>query len=83
LCVLGWQTGIASVAFLAGGQIQGLIILNNNNYVPERWHSTLLIVAVASFAILFNTLLARKLPLVEATVLVLHIFSFIAIFTIM
>ena len=83
LCVLGWQTGIASVAFLAGGQIQGLIILNNNNYVPERWHGTLLIVAVASFAILFNTLLARKLPLVEATVLVLHIFGFIAIFTIM
>ncbi|CAG5153046.1 uncharacterized protein ALTATR162_LOCUS3013 [Alternaria atra] len=80
LCVLGWQTGIASIAFLAGGQIQGLIILNNNAYIPERWHGTLLIIAVASFAILFNTLLARKLPLVEGTVLILHIFGFIAIF---
>ncbi|KAH8725675.1 amino acid permease-domain-containing protein [Phaeosphaeriaceae sp. PMI808] len=80
LCVLGWQTGIASIAFLAGGQIQGLIILNNPNYVPERWHGTLLIVAVATFSIIFNTLLARKLPLIEGIVLVLHIFGFFAIF---
>ncbi|CAO2653632.1 Nn.00g030430.m01.CDS01 [Neocucurbitaria sp. VM-36] len=80
LCVLGWQTGIASIAFLAGGQIQGLVILNNDSYVPQRWHGTLLIIAVASFSIIFNTLLARKLPLVEGTVLVLHIFGFFAIF---
>lgn len=80
LCVLGWQTGIASIAFLAGGQIQGLVILNNPDYVPERWHGTLLIMAVATFSILFNTLLARKLPLVEGIVLVLHIFGFFAVF---
>ncbi|CAA9964976.1 amino acid transporter [Pyrenophora teres f. maculata] len=80
LCVLGWQTGIASIAFLAGGQVQGLVILNNPNYVPERWHGTLLVIAVATFSILFNTLLARKLPLVEGIVLVLHIFGFFAIF---
>jgi amino acid transporter len=80
LCVLGWQTGIASIAFLAGGQIQGLVILNNGSYVPERWHGTLLVIAVATFAILFNTLLARKLPLIEGIVLVLHIFGFFAVF---
>ncbi|ORY16828.1 amino acid/polyamine transporter I [Clohesyomyces aquaticus] len=83
LCVLGWQTGIPSIAFLAGTQIQGLIILNNASYVPERWHGTLLIIAVASFSIIFNTVLARKLPMVEGTVLVLHIFGFVAIFTTM
>jgi choline transport protein len=81
--VLGWQTGIASIAFLAGGQIQGLIILNNPSYEPQRWHGTLLIMAVASFSIVFNTLLARKLPLVEGTVLVLHIFGFFAVFVTM
>lgn len=80
LCVLGWQTGIASIAFLAGGQIQGLVILNNASYVPERWHGTLLVIAVSTFSILFNTLLARKLPLVEGIVLVLHIFGFFAVF---
>ncbi|EUC36330.1 hypothetical protein COCVIDRAFT_38996 [Bipolaris victoriae FI3] len=80
LCVLGWQTGIASIAYLAGGQIQGLVILNNPDYIPERWHGTLLVIAVATFSIIFNTLLARKLPLVEGIVLVLHIFGFFAVF---
>ena len=57
-----------------------MIILNNPDYAPERWHGTLLIIAVASFSIIFNTLLARKLPLVEGIVLVLHIFGFFAVF---
>ena len=83
LCVLGWQTGIASIAYLAGGQIQGLVILNDASYVPSRWHGTLLVIAVATFAILFNTLLARKLPLVEDIVLVLHLFGFFAVFVTM
>ncbi|KAF2187994.1 amino acid transporter [Zopfia rhizophila CBS 207.26] len=80
LCVLGWQTGIPSIAYLAGTQIQGLIILNNGSYVPERWHGTLLVIAVATVSIIFNTLLARKLPLIEGTVLILHIFGFFAVF---
>lgn len=56
------------------------MILNNADYVPERWHGTLLIIAVASFSTVFNTLLARKLPLVEGIVLVLHVFGFFAVF---
>jgi choline transport protein len=57
-----------------------LVILNNPDYAPERWHGTLLVIAISSFAIVFNTLLARKLPLVEGVVLVLHIFGFFAVF---
>lgn len=68
---------------MAGGQIQGLVILNNANYVPERWHGTLLVIAVATFAILFNTLLAQRLPLVEGVVLVLHVCGFFVVFVIM
>jgi len=79
ICVMGWQTGIASIAFLAGTQIQGLIVLNNPDYVFERWHGTLLCIAVTLFAIIFNTVLAKKLPLVEGLVLFLHIFGFFAI----
>jgi len=56
-----------------------MVILNNPNYVPARWHGTLLGIAVASFSLFFNTLLARKLPLIEGIVLVLHIFGFFAI----
>jgi len=79
LCVLGWQTGAANTAFLAGTQIQGLIVLNYPNYVFERWHGTLLTCAVASFSVFFNTFLAKKLPLVEGIVLIIHVFGFFAV----
>lgn len=79
LCVLGWATGAANTAFLAGTQIQGLVILNNADYVPQRWHGTLLTFAVATFSVIFNTFLVHKLPLVEKIVLVIHVFGFVAV----
>jgi choline transport protein len=49
LCVLGWQAGVAIGCFLAGTQIQGLIVLNNDSYVYERRHGTCLTIAVVLF----------------------------------
>lgn len=79
MCVLGWQTSCASSAFIAGTQIQGLVVLNYPSYNPQPWHGTLITIAVAAFSVLFNTVLARKLPLVEALVLIIHIFGFFGI----
>jgi len=79
VCVLGWQTGTAIIAFLAGTEIQGLLVLNYPSYVFERWHGTLLVIAIVVFSILFNTLFAHWLPVVENAVLVLHILGFFAI----
>ncbi|KFY43566.1 hypothetical protein V494_01918 [Pseudogymnoascus sp. VKM F-4513 (FW-928)] len=79
VCVLGWQTGITSIAFLAGSQIQSLMVINNSSYVFERWQTTLLVIAISFFAIIFNTYLAKKLPLIEGIVLILHICGFFAI----
>lgn len=79
LCVLGWQTGAANTAFLAGTQIQGLLVLNYPDYVFERWHGTLLVFAVSAFSVLFNTFLAFTLPLVETVVLVVHLLGFFGI----
>lgn len=76
---MGWQTGIASVGFLAGTQIQGLLVLNYESYVFERWHGTLIVIAVACFSIIFNTVAAKQLPMVEGLVLILHVFGFFAI----
>jgi hypothetical protein len=59
--------------------VQGLIILNKSDYVPEAWHAVLLTFATVSIAVLFNTLLAKKLPLVEGLVLILHVSGFFAI----
>lgn len=50
-----------------------MAVLNYPDYVFERWHGTLITIAIALFAVIFNTFLAKKLPLVEAFVLILHV----------
>jgi amino acid transporter len=80
LCFTGWQAAIVAIAFLAGTVIQGLAILNNpKDYIPEAWHGTMLVIAITFFAIIFNTFLANKLPLVEGLVLALHVVGMFAI----
>lgn len=49
LCVLGWQTGPASTAYVTGTNIQGLLVLNYPEYVAEKWHGTLLTIAISAF----------------------------------
>lgn len=79
LCATGWQCAIVAIAFLAGTIIQGLIVLNNADYVFERWQGTLLVIAITVFSILFNTFLAKRLPLIEVLILILHVVGFLII----
>lgn len=80
LCATGWQVFLASVCFMVGGIFQGMIALNDQNYVAQPFHGTLLTIAIMCFAVIFNTALAVRLPLVEGCVLILHIAGFFAIF---
>ncbi len=64
---------------MVGTVIQGLIALNVEGYVWHNWHGTLLSIAAISFAIIFNTVLAVQLPLIEGIVLILHFAGFFAI----
>ena len=77
--MLGWQAGSAAGCYLAGTEIQGLIVLNHPDYVPQRWHGSLIAIALVFFSLFINTVLARNLPSIEGIILVLHIFGFIAI----
>ncbi|KAF2178955.1 putative GABA permease [Zopfia rhizophila CBS 207.26] len=80
LCFTGWQAAIGSIAFLVGGIIQGLIILYEpETYVFERWHTTLLVIAIICGSFLFNTVLATRLPLVEGVVLLIHVCGLFAV----
>lgn len=79
ISVLGWQIGLASLTFIVGTVIQGLIVLNDETYIFERWHGTLLVIAIVLFAIIFNSLLASKLPMVEGIVLIVHILGFFTV----
>jgi choline transport protein len=79
LCAIGWQVYLAGVAFMVAGIIQGLIILNVPSYEPQPFHATLLTIAIISFAIFFNTVMATRLPFVEGAALILHLAGFFAI----
>ncbi|KAG8623576.1 hypothetical protein KVT40_008552 [Elsinoe batatas] len=83
LCVLGWQTCMVTVGLVAASQFTALISLSDPNYTIQGWHTALLIIAVTCFAILFNTFLVRKLPLLEGIVIILHIFGFFAVFVVL
>jgi choline transport protein len=80
LCAVGWQVFLASVAFMVGGIIQGLIALNDDTYGFEAWHATLLTIGIMIFAIIFNTFLAVRLPFIEGCILILHLAGFFAVF---
>ena len=76
----GWQAGALSVAFFVGTILQGLIILNVPTYSPERWHGTLIVWAVVIFCAVFNTVMAKRLPMVQVIILAVHILGFFAVF---
>lgn len=54
-------------------------MLNNPDYVFQRWHGSLIAIALVFFSLFINTVLARYLPSIEGIILVLHFFGFIAI----
>ncbi|KAF3045969.1 hypothetical protein E8E12_009361 [Didymella heteroderae] len=69
----------ASAAFAAGLQIQGLIIMNDNAYVPARWQGLLLYWAVLIYAAAINIWGAKVLPTANLLSGVLHVSGFLAI----
>lgn len=80
LCVLGWHTGIAGCSYTVANMLIGVIAINYpDSYEPQQWHGTLFVIAVAVLAVVFNTFLAQKLPLLEGFILITHVFGFFGI----
>lgn len=80
ICVLGWHTGIAGCCYTVANMMVGVVAINYpETYTYEPWHVTLLVIAVALVALLFNTFLAQKLPLIEGIILIVHCFGFFGI----
>jgi choline transport protein len=76
---LGWQAAAATGTYLGGTIIQGLLVLNDSTYVPQRWHATLILYAVLFLTLLANTILVKFLPSLEGLILILHVVGFFAI----
>ncbi|KAJ5751561.1 amino acid permease [Penicillium odoratum] len=77
--VLGWQTALASSAFLTGTMIQGAAILGNSLYDSLPWQGTLIIWATLLCALLVNLAGGRLLPRIETVLLVVHVLGFFGI----
>ncbi|KAE8311552.1 amino acid permease [Aspergillus transmontanensis] len=79
----GWVTWFAWVSLLAGvanttaTTIQGLAITNYPDYVPERWHLTLIIFAILIVEGLMNMYTFQLIPWIELLAGVLHVVLFI------
>lgn len=56
--------------------LQGLIILNVENYEPTRWHGSMLYWMVLLIAVLVNILGIRIFPHIESVAFVFHICFF-------
>lgn len=72
LTFTGWQSAITAIGSLVAGAIQGLIALHNPDYGWERWHTTLMTIAVVFFCVLINIYVAKRLPLVESFLAFIH-----------
>lgn len=83
--LVGWLTSLAWIATIAtesiyiGTIIEGLIILENPDFVPQRWQGTLLAWAMVAVAIFINVIIPRILPKFEISILVFHLAGFVAI----
>jgi choline transport protein len=62
-----------------GTAIQGLIILNRDDYVPERWHGTLLTSACLVIPFLCNIFARKALPPFEIIGVIAHIVFLIVV----
>lgn len=57
ISVLAWIAATATPSFLGATLIQGLFVLNNPDYVFERWHGTLLYFAIILLAVAVSQVL--------------------------
>ncbi|KAF2963010.1 hypothetical protein GQX73_g10559 [Xylaria multiplex] len=80
LALTGWQSTVASAAYLTGTLIQGLILLTHPDYINtiQNWHGTLLFWGIILFAFAINSPVGRVLARFEGIVLVIHILGFFA-----
>ncbi|WKT40408.1 Amino acid/polyamine transporter I [Fusarium oxysporum f. sp. vasinfectum] len=69
----------SSAAFAAGLQMQALIIVNNETYVPERWQGMLFYWLVLVYALALNIWGDRLLPYTNTVSGAIHVIGFVTI----
>ena len=79
----GWTTWFAWISLLCSSVnftayiVQGIATMNYPSWVPERWQTTLIIIAMLAMQALMNMYTFRVIPLLEVVAGILHIALFI------
>lgn len=76
MTVMAYQSWVSSVCYANASSVQGLMILNHPNYVPQLWHVTLIFYAIMAWSFFVNTYLGRHLPRFESILLILFVLLF-------
>lgn len=79
LATFGWIAVAASAPFLSGTMIQGLLVLNYDDYVFQRWRGTLLYWGILVISAFVNIKGSRLLSLIEYLSLAFHVGAFLAV----
>lgn len=81
--IAGWIT-VGAWCFACSGppsilanMITSLVIFNNESYIPERWHTSLIMIAIMIVPLTFNLWFRKLLDTFESTGGILHICLFI------
>ncbi|KAK5130289.1 hypothetical protein LTR08_002249 [Meristemomyces frigidus] len=77
--LLGWQTSLVGTAYAAAQHFEAMAALSDPNFVIKGWYGTMFTIALSMIAICCNTLIYRKMPLIEGIVLVFHVSGFLAV----
>jgi len=73
LTLFAWLAASAGPSFIAGGELQGLLILDYPDHVPKGWHLTLLMWAIMVLPIVANVFARRVLKPIELSTCVLRL----------
>ena len=79
LSTLAWQSIVAVDSFLIGGVILGMIVVNDQSFVAQRWQATLLIIATVLGLAAFNFFAGKRLALAENLFVAFHILAFLPV----
>lgn len=77
LSTLAWQSFVAVDSFLVGEVILGMIAINHQSFVPQRWQATLLIIATVLALAAFNFLAGKRLADAENLFFACHLLAFL------
>lgn len=79
LTTIAWISNVTTAGYITAITTQGLISLNQPDYVFQRFHGTLLAFAFILIAVFVNIRLISHLPSLERAMFILHVLGFFAL----